>query len=194
MKKSWGLSRLAFLALAARAILGLFSVGAATLEWNANPESDNIAFYTVYVEYPSGTSTNEVHDGTRFNLDALLPNVSYTLFVTATSAAGLESDRSEGMPYILSIGAPSISTHPAATTLPSGNLLSLSVTASSTTPLTYQWRKNGQPLAGATSATLIVANASVSDSGTYTVVVTNSGGSVETGTACQAPLVTSGQE
>src|SRR5687768_7297765 len=179
MKTSWGLSRLALLALVACAILGSLTVGAATLEWNANPESDNIAFYTVYVESPSGTSTNDVHDGTRFNLDALLPNISYTLFVTATSAAGLESDRSEGMPYILSIGAPSISTHPSSVTLPSGNLLSLSVIASSATPVTYQWRKNGQPLAGATSATLIITTASVSDSGTYTVVVTNSGGSVE---------------
>src|SRR5687767_2499255 len=99
MKKIGGLSRLALFALVACAILGTLSGGAATLEWSANPESDNITFYTVYVESPSGTSTNEVHDGTRFNLDALLPNISYTLFVTATSSAGLESDRSEGMPY-----------------------------------------------------------------------------------------------
>src|SRR5688500_6155641 len=159
MKKSWGLSRLAFLALVARAILGPFSVGAATLEWTANPESDTIAFYTVYVESPSGTSTNEVHDGTRFSLDGLLPNVSYTLFVTATSAAGLESERSQGLPYLFTpIGAPSITTHPVSTVLSAGQTLSLSVTASNAA--TYQWRKNGQALAGQTLANLTIPGAS----------------------------------
>jgi hypothetical protein len=183
MKKLWGLSRLARLAVVAGAILGTLSVSAATLEWSPNPESDNIAFYTVYVESASGTSTNEVRDGTRFNLDALLPNIPYTLFVTATSTAGLESDRSEGMPYLVTIGAPSISTHPSNTVLASGSLLSLSVTAASATPLTYQWRKDGQPLTGQTSADLAIANASVSHSGSYTVVVSNSGGSVESNPA-----------
>lgn len=57
------------------------------------------------------------------------------------------------------------------------------VTAAGLAPITYQWRKNGAPLSdagnisGATTPTLTVANASAADVATYTVVVTNPGGS-----------------
>jgi len=44
--------------------------------------------------------------------------------------------------------------------------------------LQYQWRLNGSPIAGATDATYSVANAQVSDSGAYTVVISNLVGSV----------------
>jgi hypothetical protein len=44
--------------------------------------------------------------------------------------------------------------------------------------LSYQWRKNGQAIAGATAATLTLSNASAATAGRYDVVVTNAGGSV----------------
>lgn len=48
--------------------------------------------------------------------------------------------------------------------------------ATGTPPLSYQWRKNGQPLAGQTAATLSLNNVQSGDAGTYTVVVSNSAG------------------
>lgn len=42
-------------------------------------------------------------------------------------------------------------------------------------PITYQWRKDGQNLAGQTGATLVLANAQVADSGSYDVVATAGG-------------------
>jgi hypothetical protein len=45
-------------------------------------------------------------------------------------------------------------------------------------PLSYRWQFNGAFLAGATSASLLIGNAQVTNAGSYTVVVTNSSGSV----------------
>jgi hypothetical protein len=45
------------------------------------------------------------------------------------------------------------------------------------TGLTYQWRRNGTPIPGATGASHTIPAATFSDEGTYTVVVANSGGS-----------------
>lgn len=75
---------------------------------------------------------------------------------------------------------PAIVSQPAGSSLVAGNGFSLSVTASSgsTAPLTYQWYKDGTPIAGATAATYQYSNALVSNSGSYTVEVTNSGGTV----------------
>ena len=68
--------------------------------------------------------------------------------------------------------------------------------------LTYQWRKNGQPITGNPSAmtpTLQLTNVQVGDSGVYDVVVTNPGGSVTsdpvtvnvtTGPVDPAPIIT----
>ena len=51
--------------------------------------------------------------------------------------------------------------------------VNLSVTASSTNSLFYQWWKDNTMLAGATNATLSLANAGVTNSGVYYVVITN---------------------
>jgi Immunoglobulin domain len=45
-----------------------------------------------------------------------------------------------------------------------------------TPPFTYQWKKGGVDIAGATAATYVIASVQVSDSGNYTVMVKNSAG------------------
>jgi hypothetical protein len=76
---------------------------------------------------------------------------------------------------------------PADQFLAEGGTLTLSV-QNSGSPAGYQWRKNDsnnvpQPIAGATNATLTIGNAETSDSGAYSVVVTNSLNSVTSRTA-----------
>jgi hypothetical protein len=74
--------------------------------------------------------------------------------------------------------APEISTQPAANTeVFVGQKFSLSVQASGSPPLSYQWKKGNQEIAGATKNTYEVASAKASDSGSYTVVVRNGVGS-----------------
>jgi uncharacterized repeat protein (TIGR01451 family) len=58
-----------------------------------------------------------------------------------------------------------------------GGSASLSVLASGTAPLTYQWSKEGVPIAGATTATYWILNAQTNDAARYSVVVTNLYGS-----------------
>ena len=54
----------------------------------------------------------------------------------------------------------------------------LSVTATGSGELSYQWRKDGEPLSGKTSRSLGLIGASETDSGVYDVLVTNAAGLV----------------
>lgn len=75
--------------------------------------------------------------------------------------------------------APDITTQPAAPArdVYVGNTVTLSVVAVGNPPLTYQWRKGGADLGGKTAASLVFANITADDAGTYDVVVTNPYGS-----------------
>ena len=64
-----------------------------------------------------------------------------------------------------------------------GATASLSVTATGGAPLSYQWRKNGTNIVGATSATLSFASLVGSNSGSYDCVVTNPCGGVTSSAA-----------
>src|SRR4029079_7576608 len=70
----------------------------------------------------------------------------------------------------LSVCAPQISSQPVGLTRTVGQSASFSVTASGGT---YQWRKNGSNIPGATSSTYSIANVLGSDAGSYDVVVTD---------------------
>ena len=71
-------------------------------------------------------------------------------------------------------------------TLAQGAPFTLSATASGTAPLAYQWRLNGANLALATSSTLTIPSAQTTNSGNYTLVVTNNYGSVTSAIAAVA--------
>ncbi len=53
-----------------------------------------------------------------------------------------------------------------------------SVVATGSAPFTYQWRKNGTDILGATSATYTIPTAALTDAGNYTVYITNIAGNV----------------
>ncbi|HEY9172363.1 MAG TPA: immunoglobulin domain-containing protein [Verrucomicrobiae bacterium] len=68
---------------------------------------------------------------------------------------------------------PTITVQPQSRTNIVGTTASFSVSAAGTMALSYQWRKNGTNLSGATLTTLTFANVQAGDAGNYTVVVTN---------------------
>lgn len=75
--------------------------------------------------------------------------------------------------------APTITTQPANRSVTVGKPATFTVTASGAPKLTYQWRKNGTSVRGATSASYTTAATTASDKGIqFTVVVKNSAGSV----------------
>jgi beta-galactosidase len=80
--------------------------------------------------------------------------------------------------------APSITTQPANQSVTAGQTATFSVVATGTGTLTYQWSKNGAAISGATAANYTTPATSASDSGSsFTVVVTNSAGSVTSNAA-----------
>jgi WD40 repeat protein len=79
---------------------------------------------------------------------------------------------------VVAATAPTITSQPSASPVAVGSAVSLSVVAGGTAPLSYQWRKDGVAISGATSSTYTIASTKTSDAGSYTVVVTNSAGSV----------------
>ena len=76
------------------------------------------------------------------------------------------------------VGFPVITNQPSPRVVLAGGSFTLSVGASGTGPLQYQWRRNGALLAGATNATLDISGASVAQAGRYDVVVTGPDGTV----------------
>jgi pectate lyase len=79
---------------------------------------------------------------------------------------------------------PSIITQPTNQTVTAGQTATFTVSASGTDPLTYQWYFNTNSLVpGAASSSLEIDNAQATDAGAYSVVITNSAGSVTSAVA-----------
>lgn len=76
---------------------------------------------------------------------------------------------------------PDIVTQPASQSILTGQSTSLSVQARG--QVGYQWQKNGALLAGETTSLLVITNASLNDAGSYTVIVTNLFGSLQSSAA-----------
>ena len=80
--------------------------------------------------------------------------------------------------------APVITSNPADVIVSVGNSAAFSVDATGTAALAYQWKKNGATIVGATTASYTMPETTLSDNGsTFSVVVTNSAGSVTSGNA-----------
>lgn len=84
---------------------------------------------------------------------------------------------------LVGIQAASISTHPAGQSIAHGGSGTLSVVASGTGTLTYQWQKDGINIVGATGSTLTIPNMRPWHVGDYSVLVTDTGGTVTSNAA-----------
>jgi len=73
---------------------------------------------------------------------------------------------------------PTINEPPLAQTTAVGGSATFSVVASGAPPLSYQWRKDGMAISGATGARYYIASATPSNAGRYSVVVSNINGAV----------------
>ena len=91
--------------------------------------------------------------------------------VTVTNSAGTVTSAAATLTLNY---PPSITTQPAAQSAAVGGTASFGVTVTGASPINYQWFKAGQPIAGATSASLSLSTIQVSDAAVYSVVVTNS--------------------
>ena len=90
---------------------------------------------------------------------------------------------------------PVITSNPTAQAVDLGGAATFSVGATGTSPLSYQWRRSGVAVAGATRAALTLPTVVTEDAGSYDVVVANQAGSTNSAAALLTvngpPLVTS---
>ncbi len=105
--------------------------------------------------------------GSSYFIPALDAGSAGSYDVVATSACGPITSN----PALITLSSvPTVTTHPSSTSGCVGQSFSFSITASGA--LTYQWRRNGAPIAGATVPTL-ASVATQNDGGTYDCLLTN---------------------
>lgn len=115
--------------------------------------------------------------------------------VTVSNAAG--SVTSSAATLTVSPAPPTITTQPSNVTVNAGSTATFNVVATGTAPLTYQWKKGGTAITGATSASYTTAATTLADNGaSFTVAVSNAQGTATSNAAVltvQAPPVFTAQ-
>src|SRR5207248_2274335 len=107
-----------------------------------------------------------------------------TFDVVVSNTAGTATSNAATLTVNAAAVAPSITTQSASQVVTVGQTATFAVVASGTTPLTYQWRKNGTAISGATSSSYTTAATTSSDNGAqFTVVVSNVAGSATSNAA-----------
>jgi hypothetical protein len=84
---------------------------------------------------------------------------------------------------------PTITNQPISLTVNGGTNVTFTVAATGTVPLRYQWQKNGNPILGATSPSLVMNSVKRTNAGIYTVTVTNIAGLTASSNAVLRVLV-----
>ena len=109
---------------------------------------------------------------------------SYPLTFTAHNGIGADATQS----FVLNVDlTPAITTQPASQSVTLGQTATFNVAATGTTPLTFQWRKNGATIANATSSTYTTPATTAADNGaSFDVLVTNAVGSATSNPATLA--------
>jgi hypothetical protein len=96
----------------------------------------------------------------------------------------LTMDRSHSVQAVfLQVGFPLITQQPISQLGYCGKSVIFDVAATNNPPLGYQWQKDGAAISGATRTSLVLANLQTTNAGRYTVVVTNSLGSITSSNA-----------
>jgi hypothetical protein len=147
-------------------------------QWMENGVSISGATSSSYTTSPTTSSDN----GAQFTvvvtnkLDSIISNVA-TLTVSVTSADATLAVNAAAV-------APSITTQPVSQTVTAGQTATFTVAATGAAPLSYQWKKNGASISGATSSSYTTPTTTSSDNGAqFTVVVSNSAGNATSNAA-----------
>ncbi|MBL9199569.1 MAG: MBL fold metallo-hydrolase [Opitutaceae bacterium] len=117
----------------------------------------------VAIPYHYGRGEGTIEDGQLFA--STLANRMTTMM--NTGADGFPLEISETVAF---------AEHPASTTVAPGANATLSVQATGSGPLRYQWRRNGVAIVGATAASLPITAAAAVNAGDYTVIVSDANG------------------
>ncbi len=112
-----------------------------------------------------------------FSIASVAASDAGDYIVVATNSQGSATSNIATLTVNAANVAPTFTTQPSSQSVAPGAAVMLSAAASGTPTPTYQWRKGGVNIAGATSSSFSIASVAASDAGDYTVVATNSQGS-----------------
>ncbi len=120
-----------------------------------------------------------------------IPTQAGTFSISVTGSDGIYT-QTDTVTFIIAGGtlAPAITTQPAAQSVNVGGSVTFSVAATGSPTPTYQWRKDGNDIVGATGATLTLTNVQTTAAGDYSVFISNSAGSQTSNVAKLTVLAT----
>ena len=98
--------------------------------------------------------------------------------VAVSNSAGTATSSQARLTVTASAVAPAIATQPESQSVTPGASASFSISATGTSPLLYQWKKNGTDISGANSSTYTLAATLADNDSLFSVAVSNSAGSV----------------
>jgi alpha-tubulin suppressor-like RCC1 family protein len=104
------------------------------------------------------------------------PGSTYYYWVKAVNPSGASAFSGADAGVAASATPPAITVQPVSQNVFAGTAVTLSVSATGLPAPTYQWRKNGVNIAGATGSTYVIGSVSASAAGTYSVVASNAYG------------------
>jgi hypothetical protein len=117
------------------------------------------------------------------NTSLIISNVQYSTGPYSVVVNNSSGSVTSYNAYMTVFYRPSITTQPSGVSVNQGGSVCLSVVATGSYPLSYQWQRDGGNIEGATSASLCFSDVSSVSSGNYTVVVANGVGSVTSSVA-----------
>ncbi len=127
------------------------------------------------------SNTGNISGAAAANLTITSPTTadaaSYTVVVSNSGGSATSS-----VATLTVVNPPGITGQPQSVTATTGQSAQFTVTATGA-GLSYQWRLNGTPVAGATLSTLSLNPVQPTNAGSYSVVITNVAGSVTSGNA-----------
>ncbi len=161
----------------------LFVIGRYDYDTSGHPASLWInPAATAFGSNSAPTATISISTGTDLNAPGIQ---SFMLGCFTNAPPGcVVDDVRVGLTWAVITGAPDIETQPTNIVLEGGSTVTLPTYVIGGTPLTYQWLKNGSTLSnngtvsGATSGTLTLSNVAGSDAASYSLVASNSYGSI----------------
>ncbi|PWU17641.1 MAG: hypothetical protein C5B50_11005, partial [Verrucomicrobia bacterium] len=130
-------------------------------------------FITTSVNLPAAAAGQPVQFRWRCGTDSSFGNTGWYV----------DSINISSSTYLCCYTPPSITTQPQGQTASLGSNPAFSVFAAGSYPFAYQWQFNGTNIPGATASSYTRTNAQTTNAGSYSVVVTNGGGSITSSNA-----------
>jgi len=176
-----------------------------TAGFTSAPSKGSAPLMVYFSDISIGTVTNRFWDfGDGATTNATSTNIVHSYNLAGTNAVSLvvsgplgTSTNSQSGCIVVTNLPPAITGQPQNQTAVVGGTARFSVTTIGTPPLSYQWQFNGTNLvstariSGATSSTLTISSVQTNDAGNFSVVVTNTSGSVTSSIAMLAITVPS---